>query len=119
MAKSGRKLKQIDWVQFDKLCAIQCTQAEIASWFDVSVDTIDRLVKRVHKMYFAEYYSQKKKKGLISLRRAQWQQACEAKSTAMLIWLGKQYLGQTDKIIDAENANVEIKLSYKPDENAK
>jgi hypothetical protein len=87
---------EINWEDFDKLCAIQCTQVEIASWFKCSVDTIERAVKRKYKMGFAEYYAQKADTGKISLRRQQWQLALKGDRT-MLIWLGKQHLGQAEK----------------------
>lgn len=112
MAKMGRRPTPIDWVQFDKLCHIQCTAREIAAWFDTSVDTIERRCKSEHKMTFAEYYAQKKEKGLISLRRLQYQ-AAEKGSNAMLIWLGKQYLGQKDKSeteITGEGINIKIDI---------
>ena len=35
---------KIDWDQFNKLCALQCTQVEIAEWFNCSIDTIARAV---------------------------------------------------------------------------
>lgn len=85
----------IDWADFDKLCVIQATQEEIAGWFDCSVDTIDRAVKREKKMSFAEYWALKAAKGKISLRRAQFQSAQNGNAT-MQIWLGKQWLGQKD-----------------------
>jgi hypothetical protein len=47
-------------------------------------------------MSFTEYYKQKSSKGKMSLRRRQFQMA-ETNPT-MAIWLGKQYLGQTDKL---------------------
>jgi hypothetical protein len=87
---------EIDWVEFDKLCAIHATQLEIASWFKCSVDTIDRAVKRKHRMGFAEYHAQKEGPGKISLRRKQFDLAQKGNVT-MLIWLGKQYLGQSEK----------------------
>ena len=85
---------KIEWEQFDKLCAIQCTLVEIAEWFSCSIDTIERAVKREKSMGFAEYYKKKSSKGKISLRRYQWEMA--KKNTTMAIWLGKQYLGQRD-----------------------
>jgi len=90
----ARPRVEINWVDFDKLCALQCTQVEIAEWFDCSIDTIARAVKREHKEGFAEYYKKKSSKGKISLRRYQWEMA--KKNTTMAIWLGKQYLGQRD-----------------------
>ncbi|MDH3325160.1 MAG: hypothetical protein OEM38_00420 [Gammaproteobacteria bacterium] len=92
----GRPKIKIDWEEFDKLCALQCTQKEIASWFNCTDDTINNRVKKEKKVSFSEYYSQKAAKGKISLRRKQWQ-SCESGSVAMLIWMGKQYLDQKDR----------------------
>lgn len=103
MAKRGPKLTEIDQVQFEKLCGIQCTQLEIACWFLCSDDTIDRWCKRTYGKKFAEVFNEKRKRGAISLRRMQWQTA-EKGNVAMQIWLGKQYLGQSDKIVsEVEN----------------
>ena len=87
---------RIDWEAFDNLCAMHCTQIEIAGWFKCSVDTIDRAVKRHAKMSFAEYFAEKSAPGKISLRRKQFDMAQKGDRT-MLIWLGKQYLGQAEK----------------------
>lgn len=86
----------IDWIAFDNLCAIQCSVLEIAAYFKVSEDTIKRAVKREKKMTFLEYAGDKRRLGHISLRRRQFQIA-ETGDKTMLIWLGKQYLGQSDK----------------------
>jgi len=92
----GRPRKQINWEEFDKLCHIQCTLEEIACWYDCSMDTIERAVKREHGVTFAEHWKVKASTGRISLRRSQWQLAMKG-DRVMLIWLGKQYLGQQDK----------------------
>ena len=97
MAKAGRPVKPIDWEEFDKLCGLQCSLREIASWFDVSEDTIERAVERVHKMKYAEYFEQKRGRGKIAIRRKQYEMAMGG-SVPLLIWLGKQYLGQVDKV---------------------
>ena len=94
--KPGPKPFDPDWTEFDKLCAIQCTLREIASWFDCSEDTIERAVKRHKHMEFAEYYAQKAGKGKISLRRKQFELAMKG-DRVMLIWLGKQVLGQLER----------------------
>jgi IS30 family transposase len=92
----GRPRVEIDWVDFDRLCAVQCTLAEIATSFEVSEDTIERAVKRERGMSFADYFGQKRKSGFVSLRRKQWELAMAGNCT-MLIFLGKQWLGQSDK----------------------
>lgn len=96
MAKMGRPEKPIDQKVFEGLCAIQCTEEEIADAFDVSIDTIARWCKKTYEMTFAEVFSQKRGKGRISLRRSQFKLA--EKNATMAIFLGKQYLGQRDNV---------------------
>lgn len=85
----------IDMEQFKKLCAIQCTEEEIASWFKCSVDTIERWCRRELKMSFAEAFKTWSADGKISLRRNQFKMA--EHNVSMAIFLGKQYLGQKDQ----------------------
>lgn len=91
----GRPRKEIDKELFKKLCGIMCTLDEIAGMFDCSPDTIERWCKREYKLNFAEVYKIESAKGKTSLRRYQFKLA--QKSAAMAIFLGKNYLGQTDK----------------------
>lgn len=85
---------EIDEGQFKKLCAIQCTEEEIASWFKCSVDTIERWCRRELKMSFADAFKTWSADGKISLRRTQFRMA--ETNCSMAIWLGKQYLGQNE-----------------------
>jgi AraC-like DNA-binding protein len=93
--KMGRPRKEIDEVLFKKLCGLQCTLEEIAGVFDCSPDTIERWCKRTFRKTFADLYKIHSAKGKMSLRRYQFDLA--KKSAVMAIWLGKQYLGQTEK----------------------
>lgn len=93
----GRPRIEIDWKEFDKLCGLQCSLEEIAGWFNCSIDTIENRVKEVHGVTFSEYFKQKRSTGKISLRRKQYE-AAMAGNTALLIWLGKQYLNQSEKV---------------------
>lgn len=86
---------EIDANQFEKLCSIQCTLNEIAGFFNCSSDTIERWCKREYKESFADTYKKYSAGGKISLRRYQFKMA--EHNAAMAIWLGKQYLGQTEK----------------------
>lgn len=92
----GRPKKQLDQSSFEKLCGLQCTLSEIASFFDCSEDTVERWCKRELKESFADAYKKYSASGKISLRR--WQFKLAEKSTAMAIFLGKNYLGQTDRM---------------------
>lgn len=96
MAKMGRPRVEIKEDQFEGLCGIQCTLSEIAGIFKCSGDTIERWCKRTYKTTFAEAFKKYSASGKMSLRRLQFRMA-ETNAT-MAIWLGKQYLGQTDKV---------------------
>ena len=93
--KVGRPRAQIDKTQFEKLCFLQCTQIEFEGFLDVDDMTLNRWCKETYGMSFSEVYKLKRGNGKVSLRRRQWQLA-ETNPT-MAIWLGKQWLGQTDK----------------------
>ena len=101
MGKRGPKTKgpqsTKDWEEFEKLCEMQCTKNELASWWNVHPDTLVTRVEEEYGLKFSIVYDEKRSRGKISLRRSQWQKAVDQKSVPMLIWLGKQYLGQTDK----------------------
>ncbi len=84
----ARPLKDIDAGEVVKLAAMQCTTREIAAFFDCSIDTIERR--------FAAELAKGRESGKIKLRRLQWQ-AAEKLDRTILIWLGKQLLGQRDK----------------------
>lgn len=94
--KGGRPRKDIDREIFENLCGVQCTLAEVAAAFDCDDGTIDNWCKRTYKMGFSDVFRIKRGKGHISLRRKQMQVAL-AGNVTMLIFLGKQYLGQKDK----------------------
>ena len=102
----ARPRKQIDQKQFENLCGLQCTKEEICDWFEVSDKTLDRWCNETYEESFSDVFSQKRGKGKISLRRMQMRLA--EKNASMAIFLGKQYLGQTDKVetvFDARNIN--------------
>lgn len=91
----GRPPKEINKDNFEGLCKLQCTLEEIAGFFKCSVDTIMDWCKRTYDCSFSNAYKTYSQDGKISLRRMQFRLA--EKNSAMAIWLGKQYLGQTDK----------------------
>ena len=97
MMPGGRPQFEVDWKLVANLLRIQCTGEEIAGSIGCSYDTLERACKREHGIGFADYSQQKRSEGKASLRRNQWK-AAEAGNPTMLIWLGKQMLGQADKI---------------------
>ena len=92
----GRPKLVIDYEQAEKLASIFCTQEEIASILDISVRTLQR------DQEFCRIYQKGLDNAKMSLRRKQFKLA--DRNTAMAIWLGKQYLGQTER---QETNNIE------------
>lgn len=109
---NGRPKKDLDEKIFKNLCAIQCTEEEIAGIFECSPDTVDRWCKRTYGEGFAETYKKHSQQGKVSLRRTQFKLA--EKSAAMAIFLGKQYLGQVDNVtVNAPQADSMIETIAK------
>lgn len=85
----GRPKIPIDESLVERLAMIHCPNVEIAAAVGCSVDTLtDR---------FSELLEKGRSKGKASLRRQQWEAAMKG-NVVMMIWLGKQLLGQSDKI---------------------
>ena len=89
---SGRKRVNIDLEQVEKLCALQCTDEELASYFGVSPRTIER---RKAQLPFADAMARGKSKGRLSLRRSLWALAAKGNPAAN-IFLAKNLLGYKD-----------------------
>jgi hypothetical protein len=105
--KGGRPRKEIDQHTFEGLCEIQCTLEEIAGVLRVSEDTVERWCEHTYELGFADTYKKFSATGTTSLRRQQFELAKKGNAT-MLIWLGKQYLHQTDKpSVEDEEMNPE------------
>ncbi len=131
VTKQGNKII-IDMDLAKKLSYLQCTYEEIASVMGISVKTLKRSKE------FREIHAEGREHGKSSLRRLQWDkakgreavferdakgnivldgkghpivaQAGSIPDSLMQIWLGKQYLGQTDKREDTHKGTVGIKI---------
>ena len=85
----GRPKKfDLDVAQVEQLASFGCTNTEIASFFNCSDTTLTR--------NYGENLIKGRDAGKIRLRQYQWK-AAKNGNVAMLIWLGKQLLGQSDK----------------------
>lgn len=116
--KGGRPPIDIDKTQFEKLCAIQATEEEIAGWFKCSEETIRRFCQNTYGMQFCEVYKRLSANGRISLRRTQFKIA-ESGNATMAIWLGKQLLGQKDRQDVALEAEKDFVINIMPASNGK
>lgn len=87
--------KVFDHETFEKLCHMMATTEEICNFLDMSRL---KLMEKVKEHYKAAKYDDVYKKlctgGIISLRRSQFN--LSRTNTAMAIWLGKQYLNQSE-----------------------
>ena len=93
--KAGRPMAVIDWRVVDTLCAAQCTVNEICATLGVGRVTLWRACKREKSVDFETYFREKRKRGMGSLRSAQFRSAIQGNAT-MQIWLGKQWLKQSE-----------------------
>lgn len=90
MAKRGRPKKQIDYEKAKQMSYAQCSLDEIASALEVSTRTLQK------DKEFMKLYRRAIDEGKAYIRQLQMKKAREG-DRQMLIWLGKQYLGQAEK----------------------
>ena len=88
--KIGRGPNQttVDSEEVRKLAALHCTLKEIADWCGTTEKTIS--------YHFADIITKAKLETKNSLRRTQLRVAIEKENVPMLIFLGKNMLGQSD-----------------------
>lgn len=96
MARPKIEISDEQWLQIEKMAAIFCTGEEIANIMGFSYDTLERRVKEKYNISCADYIKSKGDRGRMSLRRKQYEIATSG-NVSMLIWLGKNELGQKDK----------------------
>ena len=110
---AGRRRIKIDLAEVEKLCALQCTDEEIASFFTVSPRTIER---RKKQPAFAEAIARGKARGRLSLRRSLWGLAMKGNPAAN-IFLSKNLLGYRD-VLSNEHSGRDggpIAIDHPPD----
>ncbi len=87
--KPGPQEKEIDGEQIKRLASIFCTMEEICLIMQISKDTLSRR--------FQDVYNEGRAHGKMSLRRQQMKAALDG-NVGLMVWLGKQVLGQSEKI---------------------
>ncbi len=93
--KAGRPNREFDQITFERLCEIQCTVNEVEHVLHCDQRTLDGWCQRTYEEDFSTVYKRFQGVGKSSLRRAQFSAAIKG-NASLLIWLGKQYLGQRD-----------------------
>lgn len=84
--------KIIDPELLYKLAIMGATNRELGDFFGVPEAQI--------RYYFTQYLEKARSALKIKLRRAQLKVAIENENPTMLIWLGKNILGQSDSVVD-------------------
>ena len=109
----ARPEAQIDLAELEKLCGMQCTDEEIAAFFNVSTRTIERR-RKVQR--FSEVMDRAKAKGRVSVRRSLFRMAAKD-NVAAAIFLSKNLLGYRD-VVNTEHTGLDggpIRIAAKPD----
>lgn len=92
---AGRPYHKIDWNFVEQSLKYGADGVKIAEALGIHYDTLYHAVEREYGIKFSEYAAQKRSKGDILLHAKQFQEAMKG-DRGMLIWLGKQRLGQRD-----------------------
>ncbi len=111
--KVGRPPIELDPEKGQIFGYFRATYQTMAEQIDCSTDTIQRAMSDPDSKFAAAY-----KKGFstmkMKLSEAQVKAAVEEHNATLLVWLGKQYLGQRDvPDIDGEKLNIEITMRPK------
>lgn len=108
--KRGRKKIKIDDNVLETMLQYGATCLDCSDRFNCSEDTIVRYIKRKHGLNFAEYSNKRMATVRLKLREKQIQTALSGNIT-MLIFLGKNMLGQSDQVNINQTSNV-VQLKY-------
>lgn len=92
----GRPRKEFDWDKLNAILQYGAKLVDAADIMDVHPCTVSEKIKTKFKMSFPEYRDKKMSKVRVGLAQKQVEVAMSGNVT-MLIWLGKQWLEQTDK----------------------
>lgn len=103
----GRPEKEIDWKLVDELLISGCPGTEIAPHFDMHPTTFSERVFKQYNMTLTAYSLEKRKQGDNILRHTQFLKATgktAAGDNTLLIWLGKNRLGQRETLDKSDMA---------------
>lgn len=115
----GRPKTDIDWDKVAKMIMAGADGVQCAAYFGIAPDTIYLRCEQDNNIGFSHFLRQKRAKGDAMLLAAQFDAALTDKNTTMLVWLGKQRLGQTEKQqtdITSNGKTIHITLPTKPEE---
>lgn len=95
--KQGRPKKSINWDRVVELCGYQASVREVARDLEISVNTLQDHIRHKFDMTWSEFFNIHRQVGFLSLRQKQFHMAM-AGSEKLLIFLGKNWLGQSENV---------------------
>lgn len=111
--KTGPKPIPLDWNQVGTLAGLHATQAEIAGYIGISVSQLTLRYELEHDgETLGDFIRSKRDGGKAKLRVLQLESA-KSGSVQMQIFLGKNWLGQSDKIEHAQSEVKPLTLAYR------
>lgn len=96
-SNAGRKKIVINWARVNSALEAGANGVQVAAMLGISFDTLSRRIKEEKNADFADYMRDKRESGNEKLLKAQYNLAIQENDRAMLIWLGKQRLNQSEK----------------------
>lgn len=114
MARPTKDLEDIEFNGWDQLDAliVWASQVYCAEKLGISIETLATKIKERTGLSFPEYKHQKKESLRINLLKKQYDVAM-AGNVSMLIWLGKNELGQSDKLESKlDTSTIQINIDH-------
>jgi hypothetical protein len=112
MGRPRKEFSTHDWKLIDTALQFKQEATQVADLLDdCSARTLARRIREKYNLTFVQYRDKRMSKTLHNLFSKQYEVAM-AGNVTMLIWLGKNYLNQTDKNeISAADASIPIQVT--------
>lgn len=104
----------IDWDFVGEYLMAGCSGVEVAAQLGIHENTLYQRCKSDLGVDFVAFKQEKQASGESLLRKVQFDAAIKDKDRAMLIWLGKQRLGQKEKGEQDIKVDGGINIVFKP-----
>jgi hypothetical protein len=104
----------IDWELVGEYLMAGCSGVEVAAQLGIHENTLYQRCKSDLGVDFVAFKQEKQASGESLLRKVQFDAAIKDKDRAMLIWLGKQRLGQKEKGEQDIKVDGGINIVFKP-----
>ena len=104
---AGRPAAIIDWKAVDRLLQAGCAGTQIAARLGIHANTLYERCSKEHECDFSDYSQQKREHGETLLHEQQFAAAMKG-NISMLVWLGKQRLGQKERSANENETLIKV-----------